>query len=113
MLGLTEFVRDDLGSRNQKEAETNTKIVDLLKHTLDETKNFRTDQQRVEFHIALSCVIPPWETQGTNNGWITRISEHFGLKRDKRSQKNGGRPYTSDQSVDVRDQFNKDVELLQ
>jgi hypothetical protein len=38
-LGLTELVSNALGSRKQKEAETNAKIVDLLKHALDETKN--------------------------------------------------------------------------
>ena len=70
-LGLTELVSNALGSRKQKEAETNAKIVDLLKHALDETKNCRTEQQRVEFHITLVCVMPVWETQGTNNGWIT------------------------------------------
>jgi hypothetical protein len=52
-LGLTELVSDALGSRKQKEAETNAKIVDLMKHTFDETKNCRNEQQRVEFHIAL------------------------------------------------------------
>ena len=31
-LGLTELVSDALGKRKQKEAETNVKIVDLLKH---------------------------------------------------------------------------------
>ena len=35
-LGLTELVSDALGSRKQKEAETNAKIVDLFKDTLDE-----------------------------------------------------------------------------
>ena len=98
-LGLTELVSDALGSRKQKEAETNAKIVDLLKHALDETKNSRNEQQRVEFHIALACVMPARETQGTNTGWITRICERLGLKRGKRSQKNGGRPYASDQRV--------------
>jgi hypothetical protein len=112
-LGLTELVSDALGSRKKKEGETNAKIVDLLKHTLDETKNCRNEQQRVEFHIALVCVMPARETQGTNNGWIVRIGERLGLKRGKRSQKNGGRPYASDQTVDIRVQFNKDVELLQ
>jgi hypothetical protein len=53
-LGLTELVGDALGSRKQKEAQTNAKIVDLLKHALDETKNCRNEQQRVEFHIALA-----------------------------------------------------------
>ena len=112
-LGLTELVGDALGSRKQKEAQTNAKIVDLLKHALDETKNCRNEQQRVEFHIALACVMPARETQGTNTGWITRICERLDLKRGKRSQKNGGRPYASDQAVDIRAQFNKDVELLQ
>jgi hypothetical protein len=54
-----------------------------------------------------------WETQGTNNGWITRICDRLALKRGDRSQKNGGRPYASDQVVDIRARFNKDVELLQ
>jgi hypothetical protein len=58
-----------LGIRKQKEAETNAKIVDLLKHALDETKNCRNEQQRVEFHIALACAMPARETQGTNTGW--------------------------------------------
>jgi hypothetical protein len=97
-LGLTELVSDALGSRKQKEAETNAKIVDLLKLALDETKNCRIEQQRVEFHIALACVMPARETQGTNNGCIARICERLGLKRGKRSQKNGGRPYASDQA---------------
>ena len=67
----------------------------------------------MEFHITLACVMPVREAQGTNNGWITRICDRLGLKRGKRSKKNGGRPYASDQSVDVRAQFTKDVELLQ
>ncbi len=53
-LGLTELVSDALGSRKQKEVETNAKIVDLLKYVLDETKNCRNEQQRVEFHIPLA-----------------------------------------------------------
>jgi hypothetical protein len=112
-LGLTALVSDSLASRKQKEAETNAKIVDLFKDTLDEIKHCRNEQQRVEFHIALVCVMPVRETQGTNNGWIARIYDRLALKRGKRSQKNGGRPYASDQAVDARARFNKDVELLQ
>jgi hypothetical protein len=37
-LSLTELVSDDLESRKQKEAETNTKIVDLFKDAFDEIK---------------------------------------------------------------------------
>jgi hypothetical protein len=55
-LSLTECVSDDLGSRKQKESETNVKIVDLLRHSLDETKHCRDEQQRVELHITLTCV---------------------------------------------------------
>ncbi len=43
----------------EKESETNAKIVDLFKEALDEIKNCRTEQQRVEFHIALDCVMSP------------------------------------------------------
>ena len=67
-LGLTELVSDALVSRKQKEVETNTKIVDLFKEALDEIKNCRTEQQRVEFQIALACVMSPRESQGNKNG---------------------------------------------
>ncbi len=50
-LGLTELVSDALGNRKQKEAETNVKIVDLFKDVIDEIKNCRNEEQRVEFHI--------------------------------------------------------------
>ena len=43
MLGLTDGVSDALGNRTQKESETNVKIVDLLKHTLDDIKNYRNE----------------------------------------------------------------------
>jgi hypothetical protein len=54
---LTERVSDALGSRKQKGTDTNAKIVDPLKHALDETKHCRDEQQRVDFHIALACVM--------------------------------------------------------
>ena len=56
-LGLTELVSDALGNRKQKEAETNAKIVDLFKDALDEIKNCRNEQQRVEFRIALAWLL--------------------------------------------------------
>jgi hypothetical protein len=59
-----------LASRKQKQEETNSKIVDLFKEALDEIKNCRTEQQRVEFHIALACVMSPREAKGNKNGWI-------------------------------------------
>jgi hypothetical protein len=63
--GFTDLVSDTLGSRKQKEAETNAKIVDLFKDALDEIKHCRTEQQRVEFHIALTCVMPSRDSQGS------------------------------------------------
>jgi hypothetical protein len=44
-----------------RETETNAKIVMLMKAGLDETKHCRNDQQRQEFHIGLSYVMPPRE----------------------------------------------------
>ncbi len=111
-LGLTELVSDALASRKQKEADTNTKIVDLFKEAFDEIKNCRTEQQRVEFHIALACVMSPREVEGIKNGWIRPICDRVGLKRGKRSEKNGVRPYPSEQAVENRDIFNQDRELL-
>ena len=111
-LGLTELVSDALPSRKEKEAETNAKIVDLFKEALDEIKNCRTEQQRVELHIALACVMPPREAEGSKNGWIRPICDRLGLKRGKRSEKNGARPYASEQAVETRAIFNKDRELL-
>jgi hypothetical protein len=96
---------------SRKKQKQTTRLFHLFKDALDEIKNSRNEEQRVEFHIALGCVMPTWETQGTNNGWISRICDRLGLKRGKRSKKNGGRPYESDQTVDVRAQCNKDVEL--
>ena len=75
MLDLKELVNVALTGTKHKEAETNAKIVDLVKHTLDETKNCRNEQQRVEFQLALACVMSVRETQGTNTGWITRICD--------------------------------------
>jgi hypothetical protein len=72
-LGLTGLVSDALGSRKKKEAETNTKIVDLLKHALDETKFCRDEQQRVEFHIDLVCVMTPRETEGSNCALVVDV----------------------------------------
>ncbi len=109
-LGLTELVSDAMTSRKEKEAETNAKIVDLFKEALDEIKNCRTEQQRVEFHIALVCVKPPREAQGSKNGWIKPICDRLVLKRGKRSEKNGARPYASEQAVENRAMFNKDRE---
>jgi len=79
-LGLTELVSDDMANRNQKETETNAKIVDLFKEALDEIKNCRSDQQRVEFQIALVCVTSPRESQVSKNGWIKPICDRLGLK---------------------------------
>jgi hypothetical protein len=66
----------------------------------------------VEFHIALACVMPPREAQGSKNGWIKPICDRLCLKRGKRSEKNGARPYASDQEVETHAIFNKDRELL-
>ncbi len=66
----------------------------------------------MEFHIALACVMPPRETEGIKNGWIRPICDRLGLKRGKGSEKNGARPYASEQAVETRAIFNKDRELL-
>ncbi len=53
----------------------------------------------------------PRESQGNKNGWIKPICDRLGLKRGKRSEKNGVRPYVSEQAVENRAIFHKDREL--
>ena len=81
MLDLKELVCVALAGTKHKEAETNAKIVDLVKHALDETKNCRNEQQRVEFHITIVCVMSEREEQGKNNGWISQICDRLGKTR--------------------------------
>ncbi len=45
MLDLKELVSVVLTGTKHKEAETNTKIVDLVKYALDETKNCRNEKK--------------------------------------------------------------------
>ena len=62
-----------------READTNAKIVMLMKAALAETKHCRNEQQRQEFHIGLSYVMPPREGERSSKGWIRRICEtHHG-----------------------------------
>jgi hypothetical protein len=86
-LGLTELVSDALGSRKQKEAETNAKIVDLLKHALDKTKNCRNEQQRVEFHIPVACVMSALETQGEKKSKKNRKKKGLGAQTSQRMRR--------------------------
>ena len=111
-LDLTERVRNALPqSAADRDAETNAKIADLLEAGLAETKHCRTEQQRIEYHIGLGYVMPPRVAEGNSSGWIRRICERLGIQRGKRSAKRDARPYASDQAVDQRAQFNKDVAL--
>ena len=65
----------------------------VLKAGFDETKYCRTEQQRQEFHIGLGYIMPPQEQERSQLGWIRRICELLGLRRGKRPQKYGARPY--------------------
>ena len=53
-----------------RETDTNAKIVMLMKAALAETKHCRNEQQRQEFHIGLSYVMPPREGERSSKGWI-------------------------------------------
>jgi hypothetical protein len=84
-----------------READTNAKIVMLMKAALAETKHCRNEQQRQEFHIGLSYVMPPREGERSSKGWIkTLLSSSSGgstewrrMRQDSRS-KSGRRTLT-------------------
>ncbi len=67
-----------------READTNAKIVMLMKVALAETKHCRNEQQRQEFHVGLSYVMPPREGERSSRGWIRRICEQLDVQRGKR-----------------------------
>jgi hypothetical protein len=90
-----------------RKADTNAKIVMLMKAALA-TKHCRNEQQRQEFHIGLSYVMPPREGERSSKGWIRRICEQLDFQRGKRMD---GRTRATDQVVDHRAQFEKAVEL--
>ena len=69
-----EEIEEQLQPKRARSDDDAGDAHDLLAE-LQILKNCRNDQQRVEFHIALACVMPARETQGTNNGWIARICD--------------------------------------
>ena len=70
-LDMTDIVFETLTPiRMTRETETNAKIVMLMKTGLAETKHCRNEQQRQEFHIGLSYVMPPREGERSSKGWI-------------------------------------------
>ena len=79
-----------------REAEKNAKIVMLMKAGLAETKHCRNEQQRQEFHIGLSYVMPPREGERSSTGWIRRICEQLDVQRGNRMD---GRARATNQAV--------------
>jgi len=78
-LCLTERIINELpATEGIKEAETNAKIINLLKEVLAETKRCQNDHQRIEYHIALGLVMAP-----RDSGWIRRICERLSVQRGK------------------------------
>ncbi len=67
-----------------READTNAKIVMIMKVALAETKHCRNEPQRQEFHFGLSYVMSPREGERSSKGWIRRICEQLDVQRGKR-----------------------------
>ena len=87
-LGISERVRDALPETTAtREAETNAKIVALLKTGLGELKHCRNEQQRIQFLVGLSLVMPPRMEEDDSQGWIRRITHVLAVKHGKRTAK--------------------------
>jgi len=99
-LGISERVRDALPeTRATRETATNAKIVALLKTGLGELKHCSNEQQRIQFVVGLSLVMPPRMEEGDSKGQIRCITDALGVKRGKRTAKYDARPYASDLAV--------------
>ena len=70
-----------------REAETNSKIVNLLAAALAEIKHCKNEQQRNEFHICLGAVMPHQEEECDSKGFLQRICERLNVQHSKRSAK--------------------------
>jgi len=87
-LGISEGVRNVLPETTAtREAETNAKIVALLKTVLGELKHCKDEQQRIQFLVGLNLVMPPRMEEGDSKGWIRRITHALAVKRGERTAK--------------------------
>ena len=111
-LSITERVRNALPeTQTTRDAKTNVKIVDLLKAGLAETKQCKNEQQRIQYLIGLSYVMPARVEPADSNGWNKRMCDWFEARRGKRTATEGARQFASDQATAIRAQFDVDVEL--
>jgi hypothetical protein len=73
--GVQALVAQRLGAQDRWEAETNAYIADRAKAALQTLKWCRTEQQRVEYHIALAVVAPrPCDSM------LDRVAKRLGIR---------------------------------
>jgi len=82
-----------------------------LKAGFAETKRCKNEQQRIQYQIGLSHVMPLRAEQGDSNGWKKRIYSQLEVRRGERTVNESARPFACDQSAAIRAQFNTDVQL--
>jgi len=98
-------VRKRLFQKSQRQAETDTYIVDRLVVALDILKGCPTEQHRSEFRLALALVAPTRVVAGDQAGMVRRVSARLRVQRGKRSKRRGERPYAMEASMDDRARF--------
>ena len=108
---IEDAVRAELFKKVRREAETDKMIVDRLVAALDVLKGCQTEQQRRDFHLALSLVAPE-RVGARQEGLARRFAARLRVSRGKRSQKRGQRPYAFDACMDVRADFDADVKVM-
>lgn len=98
-------LRPLLHSDATREAETNAFIVNRVKAALDVNKACATEEQRCEYLTGLAYVAPPRLAVGDKSGMISRVAKRLGVRRGRRSKKQGGRPFAFDKAVNHRADF--------
>ena len=98
-------LREYLHSDATRDAETNAFIVDRIKAALDVNKACATEEQRREYLTGLAYVAPPRGVSGDKSGMIRRVSKRLGVRRGRRSKKQGGRQFAFDKAIDFRAKF--------
>jgi len=91
LFGVEEEMRAHLFQRVRREAETDRLIVDRLVEALQVLKGCQTEQQRCDYLLALSLVVPHRSSQRDQAGAARRVSARLRVARGKRSKKRGER----------------------
>ena len=95
-------MRPNLHVQTTREVETAAYVGKRVKDMIAVLKPCKTDGQRRSLLATLTAAAPERCDARESSGMIRRVSSYLEVRRDKRSAKQGGRPFAFDKAIDVR-----------